>query len=101
MKQNDRTIPNETSQGISAMHDQVQTEQVGIHQGISEVNAQEQSDQASTPQGIRTRSEIFNILPSNDLNLSVNSHRSNVTGIKLPKFNLPRFNGNITKFQPF
>jgi len=56
------------------MHDQVQTEQVGIPQGISEVNAQEQSDQASTTQGIQTRSEIFNSLLSNDLNLSVNSH---------------------------
>ena len=90
-----------TPQGISAIHDQVQTEQVGIPQGISEVKSQEKSDQASTPQGIRTRSDIFNILPSNDLNLSVNSLRINVAGIKLPKLNLPQLNGNITNFQPF
>jgi len=40
-----------TPQGISVMHDEVRTENVGIPQGISEVNAQEQLDHASTPQG--------------------------------------------------
>ena len=56
----------------------------------------------STPQATRVRSEVSPILPSSsELNVSANSSRSMSQGVKLPKINLPRFHGDITKFQPF
>ena len=61
----------------------------------------EEKLRATSCTSTRTRSEIFNILPSNELNVSASSNRSTMQGIKLPKLNLPRFNGDITKFQPF
>ena len=94
-----------TPQGISVLNDQGQVGQASIPQGISAVNAQEhvstpqgmpvlssprQANQVSTPQGIPLISR---------LNTSASS--TSAQGVKLPKIQLPKFRGDVTKFQAF
>ena len=94
-----------TPQGISMLNDQGQA---SIPQGILEVNAQEQAEQLSTPQGTpvlsapRQTNQVSTpqgIPLISRFNTSASS--KSAQGIKLPKIQLPKFRGEVTKFQAF
>ena len=100
-----RTI---TPQGTLVLNDQGQASQASIPRGILEVNAQDQAQQVSTPQGIpvlsaprqaNQASTPQGIPLISRFNTSTSS--TSAQGVKLPKIQLPKFRGDVTKFQAF
>ena len=90
-----------TPQGISVLNDQGQVSQASISavnaqehvstpQGMPVLSAPRQVNQVSTPQGIPLISRF---------NTSASS--TSAQGVKLPKIQLPKFRGDVTKFQAF
>ena len=97
-----------TPQGTIVLNDQGQASQASIPRGILEVNAQDQAQQVSTPQGIpvlsaprqANQASTPQAIPLiSRFNTSTSS--TSAQGVKLPKIQLPKFRGDVTKFQAF